>query len=296
MTCYGSYVDTFFDYCLPSLMAQGNLPTLCKHFEVGFVIHTDKESAPRFKELKAALFHDITDGDKYEMTGKHQNHDLTLAKILGADYHLCMPDFIYSENCFAGVIKAIERGHKAIARLVVSTVKEDITPELNRPRSAIDLATLSLQHMHPGIQNWRATKDGYYPNTHVLAWETKDRLRMCSPHMTPVYIANEAIDACSNYPLDSILDIVVAGDIYLPQPEDDMVIIEISPRDGRKPEETRVDLKEFNRIFQWDTRSSKKQLQLFQQETVDAIRGSGEWNDVEISEQKAIVRHALENG
>lgn len=301
MTCFGSYIDTFFNYCLPSLMAPGNLPLLSQHRDVAIVIHTDKEGEARFRErgFKAAIFADVNHDieDKYQMIGIHQHQDLATAKEHGADYHLLMPDFIYSENCFAGVLKVLERGETAIARLVMSTVQETISPELATPRSATDLATLSLQHIHPGVENWLMQRNWMYPQTHVLAWKTANALVMCSPHCTPVYIANEAIKSDdSNLPLDCILDRIIDGPIYLPKPEDDIVIIEISPKNSRERAYQKIGLGEFCRIFKWDTKNSLKQLDIFMQETVDPIWDIPgiNWNEVEISQQKFMVIEAIE--
>jgi hypothetical protein len=294
MTCYGDdYIRKFFDYCLPSLNTPGNLGALMKERDVRILIHTDKAGWEIFRRIGVPIIIEDMGGDKYMALGRHQHMDLAVAKEMGADYHLLMPDFVYSENCFTGMIKAIERGHKAIARLIVSTVQEEMHPHITRPRSALDLATLSLLHMHPGVKHWLATKEGY-PGTHVVSWEGKHELRMCSPHASPVYIANEAIRPVnSTYPIDSLLDAVIDGDIYFPQPEDEMVIVELSPGGGREKLTQRVDETEFKRQFAWDTRGEQKQWEIFNKETVDAINRlvleSDWWNDIEISEQKAHI-------
>ena len=292
-TIYGDdYLDRFFRFCLPSLMTEGNLGILMKTREVRIVIHTDKAGEKRFDGAFPVIC-DVDGSNKYDMIGRHEHQDLAIAKEKGADYHLLLPDFVYSDNCFAGVLKAVERGHKAISRLVVSTVQETIAPHLVLPRNAIELATLSLQHIHPGVRHWLVDEEGL-PNNHVLAWQTIDRLRMCSPHQTLVYIANEVIRPDnSNLPLDCILDRIIDGPIYCPQPEDEICIIELSPRDSRQPNDKHVDLKEFVRIMDWDTKGSKAQQELFLQETVDAIEANGEWNDIEISEQKSIIAECL---
>ncbi len=297
MTCYGMYVDIFLNYCLPSLMAEGNLPALAKEYEIIFQIHTNIEGYDRLKDsLPYAIrfILDITNADKYEQLGEHQYKDLQVAKKIGADYHCLMPDFIYSENCFRGVLRAIERGHKAIIRLVVSTVADDILPELDRPRSAIDLATLAFQHRHPGIRNWFATNKGY-PGAHVLAFVSKNTISMCSPHCTLVYIANEVINPVnSKLPLDGILDKVIIGEIYCPKPEDAIVMIEISPRDSRKPQNDCVDLDEFVRKFHWDTQNSMRQFYIFGLETVDAIHEQNNyWNNKDIENVRKTVHNAI---
>lgn len=300
MSAWGSHLDTFLKHGLPSLMTYGNLPALSEKYDIGINIHTNQAGVNVLSKVNIPLmiYTDVTDEDKYRQLGRHQHKDLRQAKDIGADYHLLMPDFIYSENCFAGVMKAVERGHKAIARLVVSTEQESIIPLLKLNMSATYLATISLLHMHPGIKHWLATKGGF-PNTHVVAWEGQDTLRMHSPHCSPVYIANEVIKIDdSNTPLDAILDKVIDGDIYLPNQGDGIVIIEMSPKESRKEDMIRVDITEFIRILWCDMKGSNEQLQIFGKQTADAIDRSmlGDrpyWNDVEISEQKSMIVNAI---
>lgn len=297
MTCYGQrYLHSFLNYTLPSLLSEGNLPTLIKSRDVRLVIHTDAEGEKIFHERGLPVVADVVPMDKYELIGKHQHFDLALAKEKGADYHLLMPDFVYSGDFFKNMLKAAEK-HTAITRLVVSTAQETIWPFLKVGMPAKELATLSLQHMHPGIRHWLMPEGGL-PNNHVIVWETEHTLRMCSPHQTVVYIANEAIKLDdSNVSLDAILDKVIDGPIYCTKPEDEMVIIEISPKDSRQPNDRAVDLKEFTRVFKWNTKNSAKQFEIFQEETIDPINrevlSSDWWNDIDISRQKSIVMAAI---
>ncbi len=298
LTVYGSHhVKLFLEYAWPSLMAPGNLDALRKERDVGVIIHTDRASAPFLKNIPFPMLDVVATEDKYEQLGRHQNADLKIAKEHGADYHCMMPDYVYSNNCFSGMMAAVNRGHKAIGRLVVSTIEESICPVLKANMSAKDLATLSLKHIHPGIKHWLATEEGY-PNTHVIAWEEENTLRMCSPHIHPVYIAHEAIKLSNdNLPLDCMLDKVIEGDIYCPQPEDEICIIEVSPKYSRLEDNKRVDLQEFCRILQVDTKGSSKQLKLFETETVDAIDrqqlGDKYWNKVDIIAQKIMIMSVL---
>lgn len=304
-TIYGwRYVDVFLKYCLPSLMTYGNFPALKEQRNIILVIHSDAQSLarlakemvlPEYITLKCVV--DITGEDKYIQLGKHQHDDLKMAKSIGADYHLLMPDFVYSENCFSGVLKCIKNGHTAIARLIISTTQETICPLIKSTNSASDLATLSLLHIHPGISHWFATKEGF-PNNHVVMWEGENTLHMCSPHCSPVYIANEAINIDSSYAsLDAILDKIVVGDIYCPRPDDGIVIIELTPYFDRARNDIRVDLKEFCRIFKWDTGNSLQQFKIFDAETIDPIDrtklGDKFLNDIEIITLKSIITEAI---
>lgn len=301
VTVYGSYIDTFLKYCIPSLLAEGNFPALSKERHIIINVHTDLAGRALLTDKLANIDHVewgitpdvIKSDDKYEQLGRHQNADLREAKRISADYHCLMPDFIYSHNCFANVLRS---PHKAICRLVLSTSQEQMLPSL-RPYfidtlsiSAEALATLALKHIHPGVKHWLATKEGY-PASHVIVWEGQNTLHMCSPHCTPVYIAHEVNNA-GNYvlPLDGILDRIIKGEIYCTKPSDEIVIAEISPDKGRKPDEARVDLNEFCRCMKWDINDSFMQLHVFNSETIDPIcrklLGDTWWNDVEISVEK----------
>ena len=303
LTVYGDHhLQMFEKYCLPSLMADGNLPALAKHRVIIFNIHTDKDGFTKlFNKIgyNTNLIVDVINDNKYDQLGRHQTQDLREAKKIGADYHCLMPDYIYSEKFFTGMLKAIELGHKAIGRLVVSTVMEKILPLINPNMSAKKLATLSLLHIHPGIRNWLVTPVGY-PQTHVLAFVGKDTLGMYSPHIHPVYIANEAILPINeDFPLDCMLDRITDEPIYCPKPEDEMVIIELTPEGKRKSNYTAVDLKEFKRIFKWDTRDSPKQLAIFKEATIDPIDremigNDNYWQDNDIAKIKQTVYDALE--
>lgn len=302
MSAWGEHLELFLKYGLPSLMTPGNLPALAKERQIILKIHTDKEGFNRVLESKVPYLWcekiDITDEDKYLQLGRHQNADLKHAKDSFSDYHCLLPDFVYSENCFSGILNAIARGHKAITRLIVSTVQEDILSELGRPRSAVDLATLSFQHIHPGVRNWLITEKGY-PGTHAVAWIGKDTLTMCSPHQALVYAAHEVINPIdSNLPLDCILDQVVIGEFYCPKPEDQIVIIEISPRESRKPEYACVSLEDFCQIMKCNTKNSFRQWALFNEETVDRIDRkkigtTNYWSDGNIVKSKETMHNAL---
>ena len=85
--------------------------------------------------------------------------------------------------------------------------------------------------------------------------------------------------------------------MYCPKPEDEMVMIELSPKDSRQPNDEPIDLKEFVRILKADTNGSMKQLEIFRQETVDPINrhelGNEWWDSIEISRQRDIIFGAI---
>lgn len=317
-TVYGRHIDLFVNWCLASILSLGNLPALSKERFIKINLHTDHKgrcllpsmmSLHNMKSLPAnvefTLINDVTIEEKYALLGRHQNADLREAKEIGADYHCLMPDFIYSENAFAGILAAVERGHKAIGRLVMSTAQEFVCSRLEKYRydgalvvPHIDLATIGLSHIHTGCANWLAQEDSY-PDCHVQAFETKNTLRMLSPHLSPVYIAHEAIKIPdNNMPLDCQLNAITSEPIYCPKVEDGIGIIEITPRNARISNNKRVDLTEFSRIFRVNTRHSFAQYTIFNEETVDPLNrdlleGRTYWERPKIVEQIKKINNAI---
>lgn len=314
MSAWGGHIDTFLEWTLPSLMANGNLPALRDKYRVLINIHTDRDgrkyicdNLPFVNGVDFRIMTDANKGDdKYAQLGSHQNSDLCEAKRIGADYHLLMPDFVYSHDFFVGVLKCIKRGHKAIARLVLSTCARSAISELEKYRAwnvisvpAADLATIGLRNIHPRIKHWFVEGDKY-PNIHVVAWKGEFALHMHSPHCSPVYIANEAIliPNCIK-PLDSILNQAIDSDIYCTSINDGIVAIEISLDNEECPDQFAVGLNEFCRIIRENSNNSEKQLAVFKNGTVDPIcRDMLEdvyLSDIEIVEAKQTVYYALEN-
>lgn len=303
-TVYGErYANLFLKYCLPSLMAPGNLDALRAERDVGLVIHTDKETAPLLQGVPFPIL-DVTNEEKYLQLGRHQHYDLDVAKKTGGDYHCLMPDHVYSKNFFANMLKLVAKGHKAIARVSVSTCMEDICPALDGYWvdktlcvPAPDLAALSLKYIHPGIRCWKANGVDY-PRTHIIVWEAENVAYIHSPHCSPIYIANEVIQTdAPEIPIDNALDKAVSGDIYGVQPEDEMVMIELTPRDKRELNDGRTDLAGFCRAFKVSTGNSLRQLEIFEKGMADKINSSimdgNYWNESDIAKSREIVCNAL---
>jgi hypothetical protein len=305
------YQKMFLDFCLPSLMAPGNLPALAKEREIILHIYTTAECMEainlnlpfflkrKFTEIETPL------GDKYAHLGAMQRNQLQFAHDSGADYHLLMPDYVYSENCFTGILSANALGRKAIARLVMSTKMEGIVPKLTRYRIGTtiavphaNLATLALSNIHPACRNWLAQTNDY-PSTHVQVFVARNNMRMLSPHQSPVFVAHEAITVpTSMMPLDSQLDKITSAKWYCPKEDDGICMIEITPATARTPDYKRVGIKEFCRVFKFGS-PSKTQWELFNEETVDPINRymlpseSRFWRDSSIIEAKRIINQEL---
>jgi len=203
------YVTMLLDYCLPSMLAS--LPDLSKEREVIISIRTDEQLRVSHAEIIKKILslgikvfiesceETATNNDKYYALSRVQNIDIKYAREIGADYHLLMPDNIYSENHFKSLMAAVNRGHKAIVKLCPSTVMETILPEIEPYRDGDtirippgDLTAIALKNLHFRSEAW-STADGY-PNIHIAMWEGKDSFHIIASHQTALYLDHSKED------------------------------------------------------------------------------------------------------
>ena len=264
-SCWGeSYLDSFLRFCLPSLLANGNLPFLAKNRNVIINIHTDLngetklKSSKIIKDLKKLDIHvkyqilnknllktiSLDLNNRYWHIGMTQSLDLYLAKKLNADFHLLMPDTIYSDMHFSGIINAVDRGNEVITSLGLSTIKEKIILEIEKYRDkknkivipTCDLASLSINNIHPASESWISTNCDNateLPNLFMIAWEAEKSIHIMSPHQTILFLSR---NVTKNIPtrlfmsLDSELDAIIPKNIrtYLPQKQDEIFLVEMT--------------------------------------------------------------------
>lgn len=328
------YLGMLLNYCLPSLLAEGNLPALCKERQPIFFIHTNAQSKAiieqsevmkRVKDLNVLILYQMVNeelvkhfgddpGNKYWHLGMVQSLDLYFAKNMDADYHLLMPDTVYSDRHFVGILKAVERGQKAIIRLILSTRMEGICPEVDAYRHngvisvpAGDLAAFSVKHIHSASKAWIITNRDIATeasNSHVVVWEGKDTLHMYSPHQTILYLDREILRKIPNryyMTLDSELEKIIPEDcsIYCPKPEDAICLVEATPEKQRPTELVRNPIKEFCRLFWYGgAQESMSYWRIFSEAVIDPLNrdklpGRDYMMDDQIREAKEAIDRAL---
>lgn len=241
------YVDMLINYCLPSMMASIEAAQAFRKVILG--LHTDYphkiQDSPIMRRLRDLgiedhyfpVESDVKTEEKYMMLGKYQGLGLKLARELRADYHSLMPDHVYSNRHFDGLMAAVGRGHKAITRLCVSTVFETIAHDLASYRkdgvisiSHADLTSIAFKNLHSRAELW-GVKEEVYPNIHIAMFEGKYGVSIFSPHQSILYIDRDEIrESQTHRPLDNELDFVIAPDcpIYSPKEYDRMGLIEVT--------------------------------------------------------------------
>lgn len=239
------YTDMLINYCLPSILPS--ISAVVGERKVIIHIHTDNPYkinssavAGRLRDMGIEfLFRvvDSTDGDKYLLLGKYQALGLDFARRSHADFHSLMPDHVYSQEFFIGLMAAVGRGHKAITRLCLSTRLEGMAVDLAPYRHgdvltvpSAQLARMAMRNLHPRSEVWRISGEEY-PDFHVAFEETGAAIWLHSPHQSIVYLDRDAILPAKTYlPLDNELDKVIPMDIpvHSTHPDDCMGWVEIA--------------------------------------------------------------------
>ena len=301
------YSSIFLNFCLPSLMTDGNLKYLAKFRNIILFIQTDKKTeeilnnSKQFKLLKlmkiniifSRIDHGLTkyfnklNDSKYWHLGMVQSIDLEFCKKYDASYHILMPDSIYSENHFLGVIKKVKKGHHVITRLMLSTILESICDRVETYRTSdgniaipsADLSAMSLDLVHPYAANWIHTNCNVYdelPFSHVLIWETKDTVFMNSSHQSILYLCHTQLsskEARLFFSLDSELDkiITLETNIYSPKYHDEIGLIEMTSKTIRNKRLPRKTIDQFCKSFWIVCQNSDNYWRFFKEGSEDKV-------------------------
>lgn len=282
------YTDMLLKYCLPSMVVS--IEALTRDRKVIISLHTDHphkiQSSPIMHDLRNMGVEDhyfpldADDGmEKYRRLGKYQALGLDFARSIHADYHSLMPDHLYSKEHFYGLMAAVERGHRAIARLCLSTFldpwDEDLKPYMVEGMifiSCADLTALALKNLHPRAQVWAVGADATFPGSHVTFFEGEHTLNMFSPHQSVLYIDRDEIQpVTSGRPLDNELESITSVDcpIYCSKAEDKIGLIEITRADSIIGKEVRGLVHNFCHKY-WEV-IEKKHPKFLDMECVDPI-------------------------
>ena len=301
------FSDIFLNYCLPSLLTDGNLGVICNKRQLVIFIQTDKKTEKKIyssniitlMKKKGVIFIFVLNNDsltkyfnsfpesKYWHLGLVQSLDLYLAKFLNADYHVLMPDSIYSENHFKGVFNALNKNHKIITRLMLTTKLENVCEDVEKYRSknnslaipACDLTSISIKNIHPYAINWMQTNYSIYnelPHVHVIMWESSNSIIMKSSHQTIIFYEAELLNKVNSryvFSLDSELDKIINRDqdTYCPQIMDEICLIEMTPSKTRSKNLPKKNASDFSNAFWFSAQGSMRYWKFFEKESVDPI-------------------------
>lgn len=252
------YITRFARYCMPSLLAPGNMGPLAGRSRM--LIYTTEANRQGVYDVTRPLHAcgmDIlirTLPDSF--TEKHLRY-MTLGTVhqLGfhaaahwrAGYHMLQPDHVFSDKFFTGLAR-LGAKHGAVGQTTISADVASIGSVLEYLKTdgvlaipAKELGHLCWNHLHemypPFICNDMRIPDEAPPTTpHV--WVSKDRLIIYNWHMNVDYVAPELVaqvpvpGAFTCYAtIDSIWPYVCSRTPVQPTLEDEMICIELSGKE-----------------------------------------------------------------
>lgn len=247
MLAFGIYVDRFIAFCLPSLLADGNIGALD---EPKLIVHTDAAGAEKIEaalagvDVKCAytiIPEDLIDqtpddpGNKYWLLGASQQLQMQQAKYTAHDYHMLMPDHVYSTDYFAGLDRLAREGKRAIVQGALSARLEDVGSLLDDGRgfSACHLNALALDHLHMQMQRFILNGREGWPLAALMLMVGRDAITTICPHMSVAYLSHDVLMRAPIFlfaTVDAHLPHLIPEDVepYVPVPADRMAYIEVS--------------------------------------------------------------------
>ena len=183
-----AYVERFLNYCLPTLLAPGNLPWISRNHKIKLLLHTDEESSGRILEnasiesarrlcdvdvrvypgnigrLRQEAIEEETKVGRnfsYFFLGAFQSLALAEAKRTRAHVMLLVPDSLFENQLLEKVWKHFESGYLAVTSQSPTTDSAAVIHAADDARqddgvisvSADTLVELQIAHLHPDFVN-----------------------------------------------------------------------------------------------------------------------------------------------
>lgn len=293
---YGrDYTKKCLDVVFKSLMAEGNLPTLCKEKHVILHIQTDEVGKLRIENsenpivakmkeigvdfqyafIPNSLMQLIDKESVYWLVGAAATVGLEYARVNNAAFHHSYPDIIYSDKFFSELLR-LSKTHKSILspahrsdqKVILNEIKKYETAESISIPSP-DLVALSLNCLHmchwPTLVNHRPGM-WCYPQHHYLLWETHQNVHFNCPHLNAIWLSAETVAKTPQrfyISLDSELDFVCEGEnYYIPQEMDDLYLVEFSNQGKMKVDDVYLDSTNYAHYF-WKLSTNRDNLKFF---------------------------------
>jgi hypothetical protein len=258
------YIKFFNNYCIPCILADGNLPAVAKLRNISIDIYAHSQDIIKIKSQ--TLFKSLSDlcninfiefqqklvtcegykrndsAFRYNIYGGFHHLSIERARSIGADVMCLGPDNIYSNGSFFNYVKFIEEGYNAVFFTATRVQSEFLEPVLDTikdlnsgtlPITSDEMVNFSTQYIHHSFLQYIVTDK----NTPV--WRSaffipyKHGFYIRSYHYHPVIISALILDRSKEFnwnyrPVDSNLKQVL---FFEPKNLETIKVIEDS-RDG----------------------------------------------------------------
>jgi hypothetical protein len=256
------YTRQFLEFCLPTLLAPGNLPALAQALPCTFVAMTSLRDEPLIREhpawrrlaqicrVEVQLIDDlITDG----------NHTTTItlayaravreagAQMLDTCFIFLVSDYLVADGALANVLARIQAGASGVLACNFQIVAEDAIPFLRRRTdptrveislSSRELLSWALGHLHSAttanIVNFKLTHNEH---ANRLFWRVDENTLIGRPYlMHMIGIRPEVTDFIvgSSCDYSFIPELCPSNNVVVITDSDDYLVVEMQPRDHER--------------------------------------------------------------
>jgi hypothetical protein len=213
------FVDKFMDYCLPSLLAPGNIPALARKRKVVHSIVTTEADRDRIvahpafarlRELAEVVFtcfpqeflerREQSGYNFYHFYGLLDHQSVFMASALKADLYLLPIDCVYSRDCLRNFSSYLERDADCCSVGSIEAIESELRAwldvETRRRANVLDLASRELVQAaseHPDRYfrslTMRPDNTEFCAHPRELVWPLADGLAIHSIFMHPLAVS-----------------------------------------------------------------------------------------------------------
>lgn len=252
------FVLQFLEFCLPTMLAPGNIPALASALPTRFVVlsrENDEElirSHPTWIALQKFCTAEVGFIDDLITDGNH-TATITLAfaravrqtgeAMTDTGFVFLMSDYLFADGSLRSLVNHFLSGASGIVACNFQIIAEEAAPELQGSISPIsqaiilparDLLAWSLDHLHPATTA-NIVNFGLNHNAHTnrLLWRVDEHTMIGRFYlMHPIGVRPEVTDFVVGSSLDYsfIPEMCPSGNIVTLTDSDDYFVIEMQPR------------------------------------------------------------------
>jgi hypothetical protein len=252
------FVSQFLEFCLPTLLAPGNLPAVAAALPTRFVIlsrEDDEElihSHPAWPALRQVCDAEVQFVDDLITDGNHTT-TITLAfaravrqsqeAMTDTCFVFLMSDYLFADGCLRTLVRHFLDGASAIVagnfQIIAEEASESLPYTADPASHALvlpgrDLLAWSLSYLHPAttanIVNFRLSHNSH---TNRLLWRVDENTLIGRFYLIhPIGIRPEVTDFVVGSSLDYsfIPEMCPSGNVVTLTDSDDYFIVEMQPR------------------------------------------------------------------
>lgn len=254
----------FAGACLPSLLADGNIPALAAEHPLHFLILTARADAPaldadpairrlrRFATVDIALLPDAAIAaacghypDQMRLMCEAHRAIISRAAAMNAAIMMIYPDQIFADGSYRFVAHCIRSGARAVASQGLAADAGGMLPALAPLRrddaslgvTAAELVALALAHPHPLMAQHFVDSPEFAPHPSFICWRLGERgLLVRSWHPAVAYIRPRRYDGFAASFDNDFIDCAIdhPGECFIVTSSADYLTVEACHRGKRR--------------------------------------------------------------